>query len=68
MGCTYLENVVIKNSNSVITASTAIFKSSNVESGTAFIYVPDALVDGYKAATNWSTYASQIKPLSEYIG
>ena len=30
-----------------------------------YIYVPDALVEDYKVATNWSTYASQIKPLSE---
>ena len=32
------------------------------------IYVPDASVDAYKAAANWSTYASRIKPLSEYQG
>ncbi len=30
-----------------------------------YIYVPDNLVEQYKAATNWSTFASQIKPLSE---
>jgi len=30
------------------------------------IYVPDESVDAYKSATNWSTYASRIKPLSEY--
>lgn len=36
-------------------------------SGITF-YVPDASVDAYKAATNWSTYADQIKPLSEYNG
>ena len=30
-----------------------------------YIYVPDALVDSYKKATNWVTYADQIKPLSE---
>lgn len=30
-----------------------------------YIYVPDSLVDSYKSATNWSTYANQIKPLSE---
>ena len=29
------------------------------------IYVPDDLVDNYKAATNWTTYASKIKPRSE---
>ena len=28
------------------------------------IYVPDALVDAYKGATNWSTHASKIKPIS----
>ena len=29
------------------------------------IYVPDASVEAYKAATNWSTYASKIKGISE---
>ena len=29
------------------------------------VYVPDALVDSYKAATNWSTYASRINGISE---
>lgn len=31
---------------------------------TTTIYVPDASVAAYKAATNWSAYASDIKPLS----
>lgn len=30
------------------------------------IYVADELVEQYKTATNWSSKASQIKPLSEY--
>lgn len=29
------------------------------------VYVPDNLVDEYKSATNWTTVADQIKPLSE---
>jgi len=29
------------------------------------IYVPDESINSYKAATNWSNYASRIKPLSE---
>lgn len=29
------------------------------------IYVPDASVEAYKTATNWSDYASRIKPISE---
>lgn len=32
------------------------------------IYVPDASVSAYKAATYWSPYASIIKPLSELVG
>ena len=32
---------------------------------TCNIYVPDALVATYKAATNWSTLAARIKPISE---
>lgn len=43
-------------------SSTNAFNNTN----SCPIYVPDASVDAYKAATNWSTYASRIKPLSEY--
>ncbi|MFA5283858.1 MAG: leucine-rich repeat protein [Bacilli bacterium] len=32
---------------------------------TGFVYVPDNLVDSYKAATNWITYASKIKGITE---
>lgn len=31
-----------------------------------YIYVPAALVDTYKAATNWSTYADQIRAIEDY--
>lgn len=31
----------------------------------AIVYVPDELVDEYKEETNWATYASRIKPMSE---
>lgn len=47
---------------------TRAFFNSGIEKGTGYIYVPDELVDSYKAATNWSTYAAQIKPLSELEG
>lgn len=33
---------------------------------TFLIYVPDASVEAYKGATNWSQYSDRIKPLSEY--
>lgn len=31
-----------------------------------YIYVPRALVDSYKAATNWSTFATQFRDLESY--
>lgn len=46
-------------------ANTNVFDSTPIKSGTGYIYVPDDLVEAYKGATNWSTYASQIKGLSE---
>ena len=35
-------------------------------SGAGYIYVPRALVDSYKAATNWSNYAGKIRALEDY--
>jgi hypothetical protein len=32
------------------------------------IYVPDDSVEEYKAASNWSSAASKIHPMSEYTG
>ena len=63
--CFSLVKFIIRNTNSVVTASGDPFAGSAIASGTGYIYVPDALVEDYKAATNWSTYAAQIKGLSE---
>lgn len=41
------------------------FTGSGIASGTGYVYVPDNLVSSYQAANVWSTYASQIKGLSE---
>lgn len=35
---------------------------------TFIIYVPTESVEAYKVATNWSTYADLIKPISDYNG
>lgn len=44
-----------------------IFDDTPIVNGTGYIYVPDDLVDSYKANASWGVLASQIKPLSEYI-
>ena len=43
------------------------FTDTPIASKTGTIYVPDASVDAYKAASGWATYADIIKPLSEYV-
>ena len=41
--------------------------STNYINNTCTVYVPDELVDEYKAATNWRNHAGQIRGLSEYV-
>lgn len=51
--------------NSVATLqNTNAFTGTPIASGTGYIYVPSDLVDSYKSANNWSTYASQIMAIS----
>jgi hypothetical protein len=37
-----------------------------IAQGTGYVYVPDSLVDDYKAASGWSTYAAQIRAIEDY--
>ena len=70
--CTKLANLVIyaNNGSSDICAlyDSNALNNTAIAKKTGYIYVPDDLVENYKTATNWSVYASQIKPLSEYVG
>ena len=66
--CKLLECVKILNTETVCAlANKSAFSNTPIENSTGYIYVPDALVSGYKKATNWSVFANQIKPLSEYV-
>ena len=65
-GCTNLAKFALPNTTSVPTlSSTSAFTNTPIASGTGYIYVPDNLVESFKSATNWSTYAGQIKAISE---
>lgn len=63
---TNVKAIIIDNENVFdLSGSTGQFSNSGISRGTGYIYVPDELVNTYKAASIWSQYASQIKPLSE---
>lgn len=64
-GCVNLETLVLRKTAVVQLVATNAFTNTPIANGTGFVYVPDELVEQYKTATNWSAYASQIKPISE---
>lgn len=64
--CKQLTKLILPNLTSPpILKSTYAFTGTPIKSGTGYIYVPDELVNIFKSASNWSTYASQIKGVSE---
>ena len=65
--CTKLTSIKLANASIICTLSNSdAFKNTPIANKAGYIYVPDELVEQYKKATNWSVYASQIKPLSAY--
>lgn len=65
--CSSLETLILRKSDAICTlANVSAFTSTPIESGTGYVYVPSALVDSYKTATNWSTYANQFRAIEDY--
>lgn len=64
--CSALSACILRNETAVTLDNTNVFTNTPIASGTGYIYVPSALLDTYEAATNWSTYAEQIRALEEY--
>lgn len=64
-GCTSLFKLVIESISIPNLSNSNAFRNTPIANGDGYIYVVDSLVDDYKSTTNWSTYANQIKPISE---
>lgn len=63
----YFNTLILRNAETITTLQSA--PSSVWQDYTAVtVYVPDALLEDYKTATNWAKMAGQIKALSEYKG
>ena len=66
-GCAVLKTLVLRKSDSICTLSNAnAFNATPIKSGTGYIYVPASLIETYKTATHWSTYAAQFRALEDY--
>lgn len=61
-----LATLILRKTDAICTLSNKnALEGTAIAKGNGYIYVPDDLVETYKTATNWLTYANQIKPLSE---
>lgn len=64
--CLQLTHVIIRSNSIAPLAATNAFNDTKIAAGVGGIYVPSTLLDYYKSATNWSTYAVNIYPIEEY--
>ena len=62
--CTSLETLIIRTTSKVCSLSNvSAFTNTPIANGTGYVYVPASLVNSYKTATNWKTYANQIRSI-----
>ncbi len=76
--CRRLTAVILRSPTMCTLANTSAFGGCNHYHGAqnntynpdglkdGYIYVPSALIEEYKSATNWSTFASQIRAIEDY--
>lgn len=64
---TALKTLILRKTSGICTLSNANGVSgSGIGKGTGYIYVPAALIEDYKVASNWSTFASQFRAIEDY--
>lgn len=61
-----LEALILRSPILCVLTNTDSFNGSGISNGTTYIYVPKALIEEYKVATNWVTYASQFRAIEDY--
>ena len=65
--CAALKTLILRKTGSICTLSNANGVSgSGIGKGTGYVYVPASLIETYKTATNWSTYAAQFRAIEDY--
>lgn len=65
-GASALTALILRGDTVTNLTVTNAFTNTPIANGTGYIYVPSALVEDYKAATNWTTYADQIRAIEDY--
>ena len=65
-GAYSLVHLILRSDTLCSLSATSAFTNTPIANGLGWIYVPSGLVESYKTASNWSTYANQIVSLDEY--
>ena len=65
-GCEKLTTLVLGSEMGCPLGNINAFNGTPIANGTGYIYVPKALVDSYKTATNWVIFADQIRAIEDY--
>lgn len=58
--------LILKGSRVSNLQGTRVFVTTPIEKKTGYIYVPRDLIEQYKVATNWVTYATQFRAIEDY--
>ena len=64
--CSKLNALALRSQSLCSLGNSNAFSGTPIYNGTGYIYVPSSLLDSYKSATNWSTYATQFRALEDY--
>ena len=65
--CRNLTTLILRNAERIADLlSTSALENTPIKSGTGYIYVPSALVDSYKSASNWSNFGNQIRAIEDH--
>lgn len=65
-GCSELSRLILRVNSACCVLGGHAIEHTPIASGTGYIYVPSALIEDYKVATNWTTYAGQFRALEDY--
>lgn len=63
-----LSTLVLAKEDTITTLSSTylVLDGSPISNGTGYIYVPSALLNEYREATNWVTFADQFRAIEDY--
>ena len=66
--CFEFDTLILPNTERITTleSTNAFWYATKFEEGTGYIYVPRALLNSYKTATNWSNFANQFRAIEDY--